>query len=359
MRRLPLRPPKSTLAKNMDREVWQTLLSLESRDLTKTRFRRIHSRDLSTRRAREINAAAKQGREYFRNAGAADYSVRPLLTFYGVTSLSRALLLLLKPQGGEECLTAGHGLEALAWRDVMSGETAAGLRSLPDLRVRTCAGLFSDFAKHTDNRVAIHINSSGVDWRLNYDVPDVGLEVSVSDLFSRLPDLRQDYSDIANTLRYSHVSALTYTNDAGFSMTVLAETFSSFQSVYEALGYNVRRKDKSLVVECSTETLDKGGPPLFVHGYLHKRFGAIPQLFVVEPFAERTRYSQLCITYVVSFLLGMLARYYPTHWIALVQGHRGDRLWPTISQAQRVVEESFPELVAEMVKDATATGHPL
>ncbi|HED31596.1 MAG TPA: hypothetical protein ENN50_07950 [Prosthecochloris aestuarii] len=75
----------------MNQETWLRLLSLESRDITQQWFQRIHGRELNARRAREINAAAKQSREFFRNAADSNYSVRPLLTFYGVASLSRAL----------------------------------------------------------------------------------------------------------------------------------------------------------------------------------------------------------------------------------------------------------------------------
>ena len=92
-------------------ETWQRLLGLESRDVVQLRFHRIHARELNARRAGEINAAARQAREYFRNAAASDYSVRPLLTFYGIACLSRALLLLMKAKGGEECLPHSHGLE--------------------------------------------------------------------------------------------------------------------------------------------------------------------------------------------------------------------------------------------------------
>jgi hypothetical protein len=45
-----------------------------------------------------------QAREFFRNSDAAANSVKPLLTFYGVASLVRALTLLLRRDGGEECL---------------------------------------------------------------------------------------------------------------------------------------------------------------------------------------------------------------------------------------------------------------
>jgi len=155
----------------MDQEIWQQLLSIESSDLTRQWYSIIHGRELNTRRVKEINAAAKQAREYFRNASNSNYSVRPLLTFYGVASLSRSLLLLLKREGGEETLASGHGLKTVDWGKHLSGDPSIGLGALLKLKVQTCSGLFNDFTKVTENRICIHIRSSLVDWRLNYDVP--------------------------------------------------------------------------------------------------------------------------------------------------------------------------------------------
>lgn len=166
----------------MDREVWQQLLSLESRDVTKQWFHKLHGHTLNSGRAEQINAAAKQAREYFRNASNSDYSVRPLLTFYGVASLSRSLLLLLKREGGEEAMTPGHGLTTVDWKTHFSGETSKGLKSLLNLKVKTCEGLFNDFIKGTKNTTCIHVRSSGVDWKISYDVPDIGKQISLGDL---------------------------------------------------------------------------------------------------------------------------------------------------------------------------------
>jgi YaaC-like Protein len=96
--------------------------------------------------------------------------------------------------------------------------------------------------------------------------------------------------------------------------------------------------------------------PQFMHAYIHKTFGTIPSLFLAAPMPSGNRYSQLCITYMVGFVLGMLARYFPTHWVSLAQGNKGDALWPTLNRAHRFVEESFPELAAEMIEDILA--HP-
>ena len=84
-------------------EVWQNLRALESFDNVKIWFNRIHHKDLNSRRTNEIICAARQAREYFKNAKQADYSVRSLLTFYGIASLSRATALSLMAGMGTTC----------------------------------------------------------------------------------------------------------------------------------------------------------------------------------------------------------------------------------------------------------------
>lgn len=334
----------------MNNETWQQLLSLESRDLTQQWFNSIHSRELNARRAKEINSASKQAREYFRNAANANYAVKPLLTFYGVASLSRALLLLMKKSGGEEGLTGSHGLETVGWGDILSGDTSTGLRNLGSLKIRTTSGLFDDFITHTDNRISLHVNSSAVDWRLAYDKPELGDEFTVDDLFSRIPDLQKDYSNISQVKKYASINQMTYTKEAGFSAKVNAERFSQFSEIYENIGYTQNTEGDWSTLTCSNETFENHRP-MFIHTYIGKTFGTIPSLHLTEPFPSGARYSQLCITYMVSYFLGMLVRYYPTYWMSLTQGDKGDSMWPTINRAQQLVEQSFPELAIELIYD--------
>lgn len=332
----------------MDQEIWQQLLSLESRDITQHWFFKIHKHELNVHRAKEINAAAKQSREYFRNASNSNYSVRPLLTYYGVASLSRAFLLLLQRDGGEECLRNGHGLATVNWRELLSGNTSVGLASLLNLKVRTCSGLFSDFVKGTKNRISIHVSSSAVDWNINYDVPDEGIIVSLGDLFSRTPDLFKDFSGISSEIRYAMVSNMSYNENDGFKAEVRNDHFEYFKDAYTVMGYKIDKQDKKSILTCDASTINQS-PPLFVHSYVQKTFGTIPTLFIAEPFSIKFAYSQLCITYLTAYFLGMLARYFPTHWISLIQGEKGDALWPTINRAQQFVEISYPELIIEMI----------
>lgn len=153
-------------------EVRQQLVRLESRHIVKEWFKKIHNLELNTQRTIEITYAARQSREFFKNAEIADYTVRPLLTFYGVSVLSKALILLLRKEGGEDSLTEGHGLNAKGWSNILKGnDISTRLKNIGNLEVETCNGVFSDLVKQTNNKVTIHIQSAAVDWRLNYEIP--------------------------------------------------------------------------------------------------------------------------------------------------------------------------------------------
>ena len=335
-------------------ETWQRLLGLESHDIVQMRFEQIHARKLNGRRAAEINAAARQAREYFRNANASDYSVRPLLTFYGVACLGRALLLLMRANGGEEGLKAGHGLETVGWRNVMNGSVVEDLKKLEDLKVVRRLGLFSDFLVQVRNTTLLHHRSAATTGPCEYGQPDIGVEISLGDLFSRIPDLWRDYSSVSAP-QYASVSEFSNSVEKGFEVKLAGDRASAVAGAYEELGYVVAGDGKCHSLTCESSTLSKE-PPMFVHAYVHKMMGAIPLLSLAVPFRGGARFSELCIIFMLSYVLGMLVRYYPTHWITLINGGRGDRLWPTFNRAQQYVEKIFPELVAEFV--AFATDNP-
>ena len=136
-------------------------------------------------------------------------------------------------------------------------------------------------------------------------------------------------------VRYAAATEMTYSPDRGFRVKLREESFSKFRTAYEKLGYNVACDDGWCILTCSAETFTKE-PPLFIHTYVHKAFHSIPNLFLADPFPGGARYSQLCVTYMLAYILGMLVRYYPTHWMSLIHGDRGDSLWPTLNRATAI-----------------------
>ena len=334
----------------MSNDTWQHLLGLESVDVVCEWHRQVHDRQLNTRRASEIVSSAKQAREYFRNSANSAHTVRPLLTFYGIASLARAALLLLKPGSGEESLTRGHGLETVDWSNTLSGELPSALVAIGSLKVRTSAGLFNDLLTQTGNRICIHVRSSAVDWGLNYELPPLGTELTLETLLAILPDLHKLLPRTAHGSSHAIVNEMTYSDAGGFLATVSSKQFEALRDSYMELGYEVVQTGEVSQVKCSSQNF-QASIPQFMHTYVDKMFGTIPRLYIVKPVQRSTRISQLGITYMLSYFLGMLTRYFPTHWIALHGGAKGDGLWPAIHATQTYVEQAFPELTIELVHD--------
>ena len=105
----------------MTNQEWREISRFESYDLVRSWYQQTHQRQINAAKTRQINAFFIQGREYFKSASSADMSVKPLLLYYGVLSLSRGAILLRNTGKKEESLAPSHGLKEVNWRGTMSG----------------------------------------------------------------------------------------------------------------------------------------------------------------------------------------------------------------------------------------------
>jgi YaaC-like Protein len=338
---------KNKMFDSIGKDTWQQLLGLESIDVVCSWHKKIFQRQLNTKRAGEITASAKQAREFFKNASNSANTVRPLLTFYGVASLARATILLLKPDGGENTLVRGHGLEPVHWSKTLSGEIPAALQSVGNLEIRTTAGLFHDFLTQTQNLNCMHISSAAVDWQLQYPVPPIGQVFRLNTLMAMMPDLQEVLSNTAQTSSCAYVNDMSYSETSGFLSTVNTKQFEAFQESYIDLGYEITQEGELSRIKCDVHNFQSCCPQS-VHAYVNNPFG-IPALYISKPLPDNVRLSQLAITYMLSYYLGMLTRYFPTQWVALHSGAKGDIIWPAIHATQQYVEKAFPELAIELI----------
>ncbi len=251
-------------------------------------------------------------------------------------------------------MVAGHGIETLGWRTVLGVDLTAGLSALGHLKIKTCSGLFTDFLYGTSNHICMHVQSGAVDWGLSYKIPPTGDEFSLGELMSRVPDLQAQHHRASHESHYASINEMTYSESGGFHAKVSAKYLDSFKDSYADLGFSLTRSGDWFDLKCDSGTF-KSHPPQYMHTYVHKMFGSIPSLHLVKPLSSESRYSQMAITYMLSYILGMLSRYFPTHWIALLSGEKGDEVWPAIHATQRYVYQSFPELVIEFIHDKLDT----
>ena len=335
----------------MHSDAWNMLFELESQDLVKKRFQRIHGRALNSRRANEITSSSIQAREFFYNARQASYSVKPLLLFYGVASLSRALALLLS-ESGEEALKQGHGLETVQWRSLLGTNVAQGLSHIGQLRIKTCNGFFRDVLSSTENCTYLHIRSSAVGWSLRYDLPKEEIEITLLDILERLPDLEHEYTTWVDcSPLFFYIDEINMSQEKNEISLRITDRYSrNIHSIFPNWG--IELIDGTTAHMTAPINLLENKPPIFINSYINRSFGTIPNFFLTPPFGDICL-SQIAISYALSFFTGMLCRYFPTHWVGLIRGAQGDAVWPTIHKSLLYIEVAFPELVWEFIESWT------
>ena len=167
---------------------------------------------------------------------------------------------------------------------------------------------------------------------------------------SRIPDLQPDLKELGIVERFASVHSLTYTEKDGFVCDVHCND-KDVLALHKKNGYQCTAANNSIIkLTCTSEQLNNYVPQ-FLHRYVHKSFGTIPSLCIIAPFEENTRFSEIAVVFLLSYYLGMLVRYYPTHWISLIQGDNGDEYWPILNRAQNYVLQVFPELCIELIND--------
>ena len=322
---------------------WYALREFETRDITSRSYKGRHALDLSASKAREISSNFVQAREYFRNASEADFTVRPLLLYYGVASLSRGLTLFLDPKKRETSLKQGHGLQVHDWSQGLSN----GLDKIGNHCIRLTNGLFRDLLTSTRNRFYFRHNSSVVNWSLGAQIPPIGSELKLQDIAARIPDVSGQYrawtgnsfpSIVLNSLEVDRTNNLYRFAVAKSGSRDLDKVFP----VTHFPGRSVVEEGDNLVVETAS-----------VDGiFFAQRAGwlNIGSIVLYGPLASKLYVTPLAACFILSFALGMLCRYFPTTWISIARTEKGDAFYPLATSLLDWIEETFPAMVVDVLR---------
>ena len=322
---------------------WYALREFETIDITSRSYKSRHALDLSAAKGREISSNFVQAREYFRNAAAADFTVRPLLLYYGATSLSRGLTLILDPSKRETSLKQSHGLQVYDWGQRLS----KGLRGIGDLHIRLTNGLFHDLLTSTGNRYYFRHNSSAVNWSLGGPVPPIGSEFTLKEIAARIPDVSSQYdawvgksfpSVVLRSLKIATANEPCRVSVAKHG----AENLDAVFPIAHFPGRSVAEEGDNIVVETAT-----------VDGvFFAQRAGwlNIGDIILYGPLESKLHVTPLAACFVLSFALGMLCRYFPTTWISIGRTEKGDAFYPLATRLLDWIEETFPAMVVDILR---------
>jgi YaaC-like Protein len=337
---------------------WERLSLFESHDFVDSWYSKRNGRSLNSQRVKEITSCFAQGREYFSSAANAAKSVRPLLLYYGVLSLSRGTILLRNTQKSEASLKPSHGLEAVDWQGTLS----TGINEVLNVKIRSTAGTFAEFIDAVDNHQDTGWWTAQTltlgQYRVIYNKPlfmTDGSLLSLDDLLSRDQRVGLFYKEITGREAKWHPAEIVAHDDAveisfyAFTNGPGKEVFENGFRWPEGAQLHHRGTCRRLPIPNFYITIPANDLNVIKTALPMSQYRGGDAFDVIEDFENGDRLSQLYRTYMMSYILGMLVRYYPSRWIALLRNEKGDAAMPLLVSAMNAVESDFPRGVSEVL----------
>lgn len=324
-------------------KVWNELLEFETRDLVDRFIHKRHGRELNANRIHQITSNFIQGREYFISAESGSITVKPLLQYYGVMALSKGLILSLNLSLTEDQLKSSHGLEVKNWKEVIKN------KDFENLIIMIGEGTFTELISTTENKNYLSANSSAINWASFLNIPKTGDKFTLKQVFQYFPDLNKEYhSWISEKLNFAVIQELkTQTED---NKTHVKLEGIVDDSNIELFFPNEYCGDKT-IEKVNHSTIVKYSNPKWSPNITQRWHGAfnIGDSCVIPTIPGDIGLNLLCGMYMISYVFGMMARYFPTSWISLRRVEKGDKIYPFVHRILDFIHEKYPKQVLDFL----------
>ena len=342
----------------MTNQEWHNISRFESYDLARSWYQQTHQRQMNAAKTRQINAFFIQGREYFKSASSSDMSVKPLLLYYGVLSLSRGAILLRNASKKGESLAQSHGLKEVNWRGTVSG----GIKNILDLGIQVEGGTFLELVESIPNVHQTHYFSHQSKSKavLQHNLGDIkfcttGELLTLGDLLSRLKQTMHPFQGVTGrepkwflttvTTYAAETHFLLFTKPPDEVLKLVDQQSVTIQAMPKGWpNLTTPIPQQGLVFRHQAGAAHQSKFPLF-----HDTEGAQALMYGIADFPNGDKLNEFFKLYLTSFILGTLARYYPSEWMALLSGSPGDFSRPLIFQAIEAIESEFPTELSTQV----------
>ena len=293
-------------------------------------------------------------------------STKPLLLYYGALSLSRGVILANNPNKKEESLKKSHGLEASDWQSTLKG----GIKDVLELQIRSTDGTFRELVEVCNNLKTMYKFAGPTNEMVSdgHHLGDIGFTtdqslLTLDDLISRLLQTAGMYEEITGRPRKMFTGCRIASHPPGTHFAFpLVGIPSELKRLHD--GKNVIIGSSNQVAPGLMQSNDAGDSLIFVHQdhatyelakklFPVSHYGSGEYMSVILDFPNEDKMTEFFKLYLVSYCLGMLSRYYPSIWMALLRNERGDFAQPLLVRAVEAIESDFPENVLSQM-----TGYP-
>lgn len=335
-----------------NRAFWDYVSPFESYDYVSRWYAKVHGEKADIAKVREINAAFAQGRMYFENARAASMGVKPVLLYYGVLSLCTGLVLCRDQEKTERTLAHSHGLSRPGWKELL----AKGIVKVLDLEIQAQKqGTFREVVNVTwHTHISWLFQGDPREQDIVPDVRDLGKVrfaedhscLTLGDLLARSRYTGTGYQDVTGEPSRLHQAAVRFAHPNRTDILFWFPT--SVGAIPDDFQKGGSLSGRSLVFNHDDPSI-----PVFHYegNYL---------MCVAEDFPNGDKLSEFLKLYLMSYILGMLARYFPSKWIALLRHDEGGFAQPLLERATKAVETEFigefAQQLAEMKDDPQFFG---
>lgn len=337
IRRIPCDSP--------EQKMWNLFLLLENETTVRSFLeKKYRKRGLEQpgraafRAAQPLMFHIKQARVYYRAAGESDLFIRPLLSYYGMMTLSKALMLTMVPDYPENTAVLRHGVST---RKRKHGNFCF---FTDQVRVQR-EGLFPELARKKGWDSLI-----GESWTLK-------------ELFSLIPELQDGYRQVfqEETLYPLAVCDTLLDSDHGMPFVleehILDVLHLTPQGLTQRLNRFPHREEARFTCEETpilprrillfwhhprVSHVDRWGRgfdhPLFREDLLGNHYLSL----VREPMKDGS--PEFFIHYALLFALSMLCRYDPPLWGEMIHGMASEEI-VLIQEFLQVTQRKFPNLI--------------
>jgi len=346
----------------MNNDLWNALSHFQTRDLVERAYERRHLSKPTDSAVWEITSCFIQAREYFKSASDAAEAVRPLLLYYGVKSLSRGITLVLGMTP-----SSGHGLKVNAWESVLGNPSGDAIL---DLKVIVQNGTFLDLQIATADLLAEVIkDGDGTKSQLPRPALQPKQVVTLDDVLSRIPQISSIYRSVTER-PLKNLDGSVSSNFGGYAVYVAIDAQAGIETEDQVRAVFQVPADVEIGLTPSSPT---NGLPSMAYRIEGTHPGAassprpviefsgsyVPRKEVVwhhgieriiVPWEGGVYVPPILMGFLTSYVLGMLVRYFPARWMAIISGQKGDGMLPLLREAIDYVEREFPAMALKILQ---------
>jgi hypothetical protein len=338
---------------------WDVLVNYESHELIRRRYKEQHGREANAAHASEICASFIQGAAYFASAKKADRVVRPLLLYYGVLSLARGTAVFLLKGRREASLSQAHGLITIAWGETLAKPSA----DVGDLRVRVAQnGSLHEFANATVNETLLRLGQNTINQILAQDPLGTDQEFTLGDILSRLPELMRQYDRWRSDGKCAfgsieknppRGSVIINIRKRDGSLNVDRNRVDRIVQHLEVESVQEKQDDWCVAIRVPSDAIANPRNIPGIWDYVPQDTLGIGSLCFVGRYPGAWFGSKPVSLFALAYILGMLARYFPSRWTSLVRNYGNDGAAPTLLSAMDTIEDQMPQIVADFLERST------